>query len=123
MLEYVKQALHKIYYRKFNMGENLQKRIDAGDSTITPKQIDMHEKFRCCVCAITRNEMFMVHDHVWAEAGFAKADFACFPCFVNRIKRPLTIDDFMQALGNEMLFHGYAIGVATCETQMAKSKS
>lgn len=121
MLNYIAAALHKIKHKKIDMDKSLNARIARGDK-VADELLRRHKDYRCCVCAITRNEMFMVHDHVWAEAGFAKADFACFPCFANRIKRPLTIEDFVQALGNEMMFHAYKMGME-CATATAKNKS
>lgn len=121
MLNYIAEALHKIKHKKIDMAKSLDARIARGDM-ISDELLRRHKMYRCCVCSLHRNEMFMVHDHVWAEAGFAKADFVCFPCFANRIKRPLTIEDFVQALGNEMMFHAYNMGME-CATETAKNKS
>lgn len=111
MMRYIEAALHKIKSRKIDMDKTLQARIARGD-VIPMQRIQQHEMYRCCVCSVTRNEMFMVHDAVWVEAGFKMHDFACFPCFAQRLKRPLLIEDFMPSIMNEMIFHAYVLGHA-----------
>ena len=38
---------------------------------------------------------YMVHDAVWAAAGFESTDFACQECLSKKLNRPLVVpDDF-----------------------------
>jgi hypothetical protein len=38
--------------------------------------------------------MFIVHDELWAKAGYHPSDVACRPCFEKRIGRKLEMDDY-----------------------------
>lgn len=71
------------------------------------------EKFRCQECGLPHAQMFLVHDEVWALAGFEPQTFACYPCFVRALPRPLVIEDFKQCLLNEMFFHAFALAQNT----------
>lgn len=54
--------------------------------------------FRCVACGFdTINEYYMVHDHIWSEAGFS-AGLACIGCVEERLGRMLNTADFNPAL-------------------------
>jgi hypothetical protein len=59
----------------------------------------------CAVCGGRPSGDFMATDGVWAAAGFARRDLACFSCFVDRLGRQPHHDDFVDVPVNGAIRH------------------
>lgn len=64
----------------------------------------------CVVCGIyaldyknNRAIDYMVHDKIWAEAGFKKDQIACITCLEEKLGRSLVLEDFTNAFCNAMV--------------------
>lgn len=62
----------------------------------------------CVDCGVNIGEIaeyYMVHDHIWAEAGMtSNGGMLCIGCLESRLDRDLTPSDFTDALLNSMRF-------------------
>lgn len=64
---------------------------------------DFMSRFGCIVCGDVR-DTYMVHDHVWTEAGLKFTDNACLECFERKLlKRKLTLADFKDVKCNNAI--------------------
>lgn len=60
-------------------------------------------KCRYCVCSQCggNNDDYMVHDHVWASAGFEPRTIACIRCLEKALGRQICVSDFTLAPIND----------------------
>lgn len=62
------------------------------------------DRFVCVDCAADTAELdeyYMVHDHVWAQAGMGCHDgMLCIGCIESRLGRTLVADDFKDVIVN-----------------------
>ena len=65
--------------------------------------------FQCDLCGEAERSGYMVHPHVWAQAMPTPEGLLHLNCLEIRLGRPLTVDDFTAAPGNEPLRFGYAM--------------
>jgi hypothetical protein len=68
-------------------------------------------RYVCAVCREMPQGDYMATNVAWAAAGFQPRQFACFPCFIQRLGRPITVDDFPDVPANAVvrtLLQGHA---------------
>jgi hypothetical protein len=63
----------------------------------------------CVDCGEEVFDYYMVWDWVWRRAGFQKKKrgaHCCLACLERRLKRPLTLEDFIPAPVNRLAYAG-----------------
>lgn len=66
------------------------------------------EEYLCKDCGGPSNS-FMVHDHVWKQAGFKYKDNSCLRCLEIRLGRKLMKSDFPDLPINKLALHSYEV--------------
>lgn len=73
---------------------------------------ELRARFGCVVDPqCERVDSYMVHDHVWSEAGFTRKQCACLPHLELRLRRSLTIDDFTEKPINDPIRFGFMMAL------------
>lgn len=80
------------------------------DCTGCKHRRDVVKRFKCLLCQKPPVALFMVQDEVWLEAGFQKKDLVCFGCFLEKLGRPIKLEDFKEK-GNDLLRVGYQLAM------------
>lgn len=79
------------------MREHPCKRCDRLDA--------IKERCVCVVCGIKPpHGDYQATDKTWAKAGFQPSNLACFKCFLKKLRRPVTVDDFVDVPVNAVVF-------------------
>lgn len=75
---------------------------------------DYNPRWNCKDCGLINPQWFWVSQATWEEAGLKlyKDGIFCLSCFVNRLKRPMTLADFDDngPCSNDAIKFMYALG-------------
>jgi hypothetical protein len=74
----------------------------------------LRKEWKCCSCKNKTFSVFMVHDHLWRQTGYAIDQLVCLPCFEAAFKltmqRDLELNDFTVAPCNDLIRWGWRRG-------------